>query len=94
MNDNSSVTPEKKSNRKIFLVGGPSLVLIFAVAASVYIFILSKKGVEGEQQKAKIEEVVLPAIYLEVPPLMVNLNAATGATYRNHRNEIRKETNE
>lgn len=81
MKDIASAAPEKKNNRKVFLVSGLVLVLVVVVAVSLYIFMFSGKGVEADQQKAEIEEVALPPAYVEIPPLMVNLNPSTGTGY-------------
>ena len=81
MNDIASAAPEKKGNRKVFLVGGLAIVLVVAIATGLYVFMFSGKDAQVEQEKAAIEEIVSPPAYVEIPPLMINLNSTTGTGY-------------
>lgn len=81
MNDSVPAPAEKKSPRKIYLIGSLAFVLIAVIAACLYLFVFSGNDPEAEQKKAEIEDVVLPPAYVEVPPLMVNLNNASGTRY-------------
>lgn len=91
MDDKNSADRGINKKRNIVIVAG-AVVLLAVFVPSVLFFILSgSRKTEDPSSDKTLEEPVLPA-YIEIPPLLINLNSPTGTRYLRLRLQLELES--